>query len=284
MSQNSKINFTLFAQNTDVDYVQQACLCAMSIKNSNPNSSICLVTNDVVPDKYQNLFDYIREIPWGDAAQGQEWKIHNRWKVYHVTPYDNTIVLDVDMLVLDDLSRWWEFLQTKDLFFTSNVRTYRNDIVTSRFYRPAFDKFDLPDTYVGFYYFKKSNLAHTYFKWLELAVNNWEKFQGDFAGGKYYQRVASIDMLTAIIIKILGIENEVTCKVRDYPHFTHMKLHCQNWTNVKVDSWQKYVGTYLTNDGKLKIGNYFQQGVFHYTEDDFVNDRIVNIYEKLVGV
>lgn len=278
------VNFTMLAQNTDVDYVQQACLAAMSIKYTNKNSSICLVTNDSVPDRYKSLFDHIVEIPWGDSAKDYEWKIHNRWKIYHATPYEQTIVLDTDMLVLEDISKWWNFLQTKELFFTTNVRTYKNDIITSRYYRQAFDKFHLPNLYSGLHYFKKCEKSHYFYKWLELYLNNWEKFQGEFAGGKFYQKTASVDLAASLISKILGNYNDITCSVRDYPYFVHMKLHCQNWEQTHTTDWQKIVGVYLNEDLELKIGNYRQQGVFHYTEDTFVTDRIIGLYERKLGI
>ena len=42
-------NFTFLAQNNEKDsYVKQACLLAMSIRATNRNSKICLITNDNV--------------------------------------------------------------------------------------------------------------------------------------------------------------------------------------------------------------------------------------------
>ena len=101
-------NFTLLAQNSNDDYVKQACLCAMSIHATNPDSNVSLITNDVVPEKYKQLFDHIVEIPWEDHAKDEDWKISNRWKIYHATPYADTLVMDTDMLVLQDLSKWFE--------------------------------------------------------------------------------------------------------------------------------------------------------------------------------
>ena len=104
-------NFTMMAQNSEVDYVRQAVACAMSIRSTNPNSKICLITNDSVSFKYKQLFDDIVEITWKDGAKSSSWKIQNRWKSYHACPYESSIVLDTDMLVLNDISNWWTFLQ-----------------------------------------------------------------------------------------------------------------------------------------------------------------------------
>ena len=40
---NSTLDFTIYAQNSTDDYVQQACLAAMSIRLTNPKSKICLI-------------------------------------------------------------------------------------------------------------------------------------------------------------------------------------------------------------------------------------------------
>ena len=55
---------------------------------------------------YTNIddnFDQIIPIPFGDAADDSEWKVENRWKIYHASPYDETIVMDTDMLVLQNI-------------------------------------------------------------------------------------------------------------------------------------------------------------------------------------
>ena len=99
----------------------------MIIICSNKYVNICLITNDLVDIQYKHMFDHI--IPMQDINYNDEgeWKIHNRWQIYNCTPYDQTIVIDTDMLVLDDISSWWNYLQTKELFFVSNVKTYKNE-------------------------------------------------------------------------------------------------------------------------------------------------------------
>ena len=277
-------NFTMLAQNTEVDYVQQAYLNAMSIKATNNDANICLITNDEVPTKYKPLFDHIVEIPWGDHAKDSDWKIENRWKIYHASPYDDTLVMDTDMLVLQDISSWFDFLQNYDLFFTSNVYTYRNELITNNYYRHTFEKNYLPNIYCGVHYFKKCDLSHEFYTWLEMITNNWQKFYRQHAGGRMYQRKCSIDLSSAIATKIMNIESQVTNSRVKYPSFTHMKPRIQNWQNSVIDSWQNRVGTYLGEDLQLKIGNYTQTGVFHYTEDNFVKNRIITVYEKYLGL
>ena len=219
------INFTMFAQNNKDDYVRQAYVAAMSIRCSNKDVSICLITNDSVDIQYKHMFDYIIPMQNVNYNNEGEWKIHNRWQIYNCTPYDQTVVIDTDMLVLDDISSWWNYLQTKELFFVSNVKTYKNENVIDNYYRKAFKKYNLPNIYSGFHYFKKSEFSYTFYKCLE-------------------------------------------------------ETYIQGWSTPNSNSWQRIVGTYFTKDCELKIGNFQQHGIFHYTEKDFLTDEIVNTYES----
>ena len=105
--------FLVLAQNSNnIDYVRQAYALALSIKLSQTTvSDISIITNDPVPEDYKSVFDQIIPIPWIDSSTQSRFKVENRWKVYHCSPYEETIVLDSDMLVLEDLTSYWEKLQ-----------------------------------------------------------------------------------------------------------------------------------------------------------------------------
>ena len=274
--------FVFLAQNSKDDYVLQACLLAMSLKATQQDCNICLITNDDVPVKYKKLFDVIKEIPWTDSAEDKEWKVDNRWKLYHASPYDETIILDTDMLVLQDLENWWAFLKNYDLFFVSNVYTYRGELITSDYYRKTFTVNELPNLYAGFHYFKKCDFAKDFYSWLELVMNNWEFFYGKYAK-ELYQKSLSVDLSAAIVAKILDCDKQITNNKTLFPSFTHMKPYIQGWENVG-SKWQDRVGSYLTDDLKLKIGNHIQQGIFHYTEKDFVTHDKIKKFRTWLGV
>jgi hypothetical protein len=273
----------VLAQNSPkTDYVEQACLLAMSIKVTNPETLISVVTNDTVPEDYVKLFDKIIPIPFNDDATASDWKVENRWKLYHATPYDQTMVLDTDMLVLQDISSWWDFLENYKLYFTTKVFTYRGDVVTSDYYRKAFTSNSLPNLYSGLHYFEKSDLALEFYTWLELVMQNWELFYGLYVKESYPGRV-SVDVSAAIVAKILDCDSDITNKYVNFPTFTHMKSRVQGW-NKPVDSWQDALGVYIDRDCKIKIGNFSQLGILHYTENDFVTPELIERYRNYLHV
>jgi len=276
--------FVFLAQNNEnYDYVQQAYLLALSIRATQSDEyKICLVTNEKLNKKQKSVFDDVVEIPWEDAAKNSDWKIENRWKIYHATPYEENIVLDTDMIILQDISSWWDFLKNYNLFFTSKVYTYRGEVVSSDYYRKAFTENNLPNFYSGLFYFKKSDYAHDFFKITELIVNNWELFYGHYIKSHFPKR-QSMDLTYSLAAKILDIENEISNNRISYPSFTHMKPKIQNWEK-STEYWQDLIGVYLTDDIHLKLGNFTQSGILHYTEKDFVNENIIYKYENYLGI
>src|SRR6056300_1654050 len=218
--------YVMLAQNSEYDYVEQACLCTMSLHATNDAPKITLITNDTVPKEYISLFDNIVEIPWNDQAEESDWKVENRWKIYHASPYAETVVLDTDMLVLQDISSWWKFLSNYNLYFTSKVFTYRDKEIKDTVYRKAFIANNLPNLYSGFHYFKKGEKAHEFYRWLELVMNNWELFYGQYVK-EHYPKRPSIDVSAAIVAKILDCDTEITNNIVKYPSFTHMKSALQ---------------------------------------------------------
>ncbi len=274
--------FLVAAQNTDsVDYVKQAYVLALSIKNSQKNhSSLSIMTNDIVPDNYRKVFDHVIPIPWEDHSQDKSWKVENRWKLYHVTPYDETIVLDTDMLLLEDISLWWKHCSNYDLLFCNRVKNYKNEIILKdTFHRNAFIENNLSNPYFALHYFKKSNFVHEFYKVLEFVVFNWEWCWTKFAPN-YYQNWLSMDLASAIAIEILGCHEQVL-DIAGPLEFVHMKPAIQNWFEKNIP-WSEVVPFNINNNGDLIIGNMKQFKLIHYVEKDFISNSTVKTYENLL--
>ncbi len=262
------------AQNSKDNYVRQAYALALSIKKRNRiYKETCLVTNDTVPDEYKHAFDHIVPIPWGDDAEGAAWKIENRWKVIHASPFVENIVYDTDMLLLNSNDHWWKYLEQKDLFFTSNVTDYRGNVVNNDHYRKTFTDNNLVNVYSGAFYFKKTDRTYEFFKWLEIIVDQWRSFYPTHLK-KSPQTFCSVDVSAALALKFMDCEHEFVTNSL-IPSFTHMKPAIQGWNEVPV-KWTSFVNYFFDEKGNLKVGNFQQHGLFHYVEDEFLTDDIIN--------
>ena len=258
------------------EYVKQACLCAMSIKATQKIKNVSLATNDFVPRKYASLFDEIIEIPWVDMNfAATSYIAEQRWKAFHITPYEETVLLDTDMIFLSEVSHWWKYLSKQDICFTNNVFSYRNQKVTSDFYRKAFSENNLPSVYCAFHYFKQNDTCLKYYKTLENICKDFESYYKKYIV-KSRPELSSMDINHALACLITDT-NTNTCECLN---FVHMKSKVQDIENIS-SNWSDSLPYYFTDDLKLKIGNYLQHGIFHYTENKFCNDVIAK-YEKVV--
>jgi hypothetical protein len=177
--------FVVLAKNTaDTDYVKQAYVLALSILATQTETAISIVTNDNVPEEYQEVFDQIIPIPWEDQVSSR-YVAEHRWKIYHVTPYDETIVLDTDMIFLQDINDWWWYCQDHELLFCTSALNYKGDVIENSIYRKTFIQNNLPSPYFALHYFKKSERAEYFYKTLEFVVNNWAWCYGKLASEHY---------------------------------------------------------------------------------------------------
>ena len=271
MKENDQGFFVVAQNSTDCDYIRQAYYLAKSIERSQSTvKKISLMTNDIIPKEYISAFDKIIKIPFQDHALNNKWKVQNRWKAYHATPYEHTILLDADMLVLSDLDNVWKKLQDKNLYFTSQVKNFRGDILTDRVYRKTFIENALPNLYSGFCYFKKSSESLEFWKLVEFITYNWEKFYGEFSP-KNYQKFYSLDVTISIAVKILGFDN--CFDSNQICSFTHMKSLIQGWHSVHPD-WTKVAQVEIIDAETIYINQFKQSGVLHYIENSFLEDYI----------
>lgn len=263
----------IFAQNSDTDYVRQAYALALTIKKHNNFNKVCLVTNNTVDNNYKKIFDNIVPIPFGDMSKKTTWKIENRWKLIYASPFDETLVYDSDMLLLNSNDHYWDLLKNQDLVFTEFVKDYRGNIINDNILRKSFVANHLPNVYFGLHYFKKTTKAFEFYKWLEIITKDYKSYYKKFAP-KETQEFCSMDVSAAIAVKIIG---EHSC-FNNPLTFIHMKKELQKWQKIP-NRWHKSLLFNLTPEGKLFLSNMLQQGIFHYTEDEFLSDHLLKKIE-----
>lgn len=279
--------YLILAQNAkDHNYVKFAYALALSIKGTQSTvNNVSLVTNlSRIPKKYREVFDKILPIPWNDSAAKSDWKIENKWKYFHMTPYDETIVLDADMIFPQDISHWWDVLSQKEVWITTNPRTFKGDIIKSTYHRKTFISNNLPNIYTAFMYFKKTKMSAEMFKMTEIIFNNWERFYYNYLETDR-PKFLSGDVAYAMAIKMLGIEDECTGNLESLPTFTHMRGLAQDIGEDLINAeWPMSIPTYYSDDCSFKIGNYQQTLPFHYHIKTWLTDDIIEKLEKKINL
>jgi len=274
--------FTFAQNNREVDYLRLAYGLALSLKQSQPitnNLSVAITPDTVVPAKYREVFDQIIEIPWGDESATIGWKLKNEWKVYHISPYTETIKVAADMLWLEDVEYWWDYLSaTTDFYVCSEARTHRSDVISSDSYRQTFTANDLPNIYSDITWFRKKGEAEDAFALIEEIFKSWEEWFMMALEGRHRPVICSTDVVYALALKTAGIKFVPL----EFPVMTHLKpnlLDIGEW-----GFWSEYLRVDFTPACQCYIGGYRQTLPLHYQEKDFLTDQMITYLEKAVGV
>jgi hypothetical protein len=261
----------IFAQNSDINYVRQAYALALSIKKYNKINQVCLITNDPIPIEYIQVFDHVVPIPWKDMSKDSEWKIENRWKIIHCTPFKENLVYDSDMLLLGTNDHYWYHLENYDIALTEHVTNYKGTKITCKNnpYRRVFEGNNLPDIYFGLHYFKKNKVSYEFYKWLEIIIKNWDNFAKNYTKIST-QKTPSLDVASSLALQFgdFNVKNDILS-------FTHMKPLIQDWESSRVDLWHRFVNYHVNKNFEIYIGNHAQTGLLHYVEDGFLTDEII---------
>ena len=266
------------AENEFVDYLQLAYALAISIKNTQKPgfNQVALVINDKQKLKDLNsswVFDHV--IEWNQETfwDGRSW-------MDHLTPFEYTVCLDVDMLFMRDYSHWVEyFIENSELYVANKSYTYRGEIAVDHHYRKTFIKNDLPNLYSMYTFFKKdSEAVKEFFDLGRYIIKNPIEFSNIFLSD-HKPRVVGTDESFALAAKILDITDDIAYPL-EFPRVVHMKPMIQNWP-WPADCWSDHVGFYLNQKGQLKIGNYQQNDIVHYVEKDKINAEMIHILEEI---
>ena len=279
--------FLTFAQNgKDIsspkdNYLRMAYALALSLKVTQPKYdklTVIVSPDTLIPDIYKEIFDQIIEIHANDnLAAEHKWKLHNEYKAFHLSPYDETIKLAADMLFFSDITEWWELFKPFDFHAATQVRSHRGDIITSDYYRKTFTSNKLPNVYSDFTYFNKTHAPMEIFNLMEKIFRDWETFYMQFLDASRPTYV-STDIVYALALKLLDY-NLVDISL---PTFTHMKPYLLDIG--RVDYWSEHIRMDINSNCECKIGNYRQHFPLHYFEKWVLTEDIIEKYEKKLGI
>ena len=261
-----------------VDYLKLAYALALSIKNTQKPGydKVALVIDDKRKlDAVKSSWVFDQVIEWNQETfwDGRSW-------MDKLTPWENTVCLDADMLFLRDYSHWIDyFIENCDLYIASRAFTYRGEQITDDFYRRAFTRNELPNLYSMWTWFKKdSEVAKEFFELGRYILKNPKEFSNLYLPN-FKPKIVGTDEAFALAAKILDIQDDIAYDL-EFPRVVHMKGEVQNWP-WPADKFTNHVGFYVNKQAALKIGNYQQHDIVHYVEKDLVTDEVINILEEI---
>lgn len=267
------------SSNKETDYLRCAYAAAISIKLTQPKgyNNVALVIDDKSKiDTLKSSWVFEEVIEWKEESfwNGRSW-------MDRLSPFENTVCIDSDMLFQRDISHIIDhFVNNSDLYVLNKVYTYRQEIITNDFYRKTFTHNNLPNLYSMFTFFKKDKpIASDFFTLGRYIIKNPIEFNNLFLSN-YKPKILGTDEAFALSAKILDIDDIISYDI-DFLKIAHMKPMIQDWP-LYADRFNDIVGFYVDSNFKIKIGNFQQTDVIHYVEKNIVTDEIISIMEEIL--
>jgi hypothetical protein len=269
----------IVSTSVEYDYLKMAYAAAISIKNTQKQGydKVALVIDDA--DQLSKL-----KSPWV-FDEVIEWKEQTGWDgrswMDKLSPWENTICIDADMLFLRDYSHWVDyFIKNCSLYIPNNSYTYRGMTVVDDFYRKAFTKNNLPNLYSFFTYFKKhgKNVSE-FFTLNRYILKNPKEFSNCFLSNHVPTSIGT-DEAFALASEILDISHEISYDL-DFPRIVHLKSEIQDWP-VSVNNFIDYANIYFYKSAKLKLENFLQHDIVHYVDKRLMTDEYISILEEVL--
>jgi len=238
----------LFAHNNqEIDYGLQAIICAKFIKK-NLSVPVSIVTDQGTIDwldstnrDYKETFDQIIISEKFNNLSNRKryydgsltYKVSNFWNfdrslAYKLSPYDKTLVVDTDLLIVNDrLKSIWN---TDEDFM---INTYHKDLAADRdnseFARIADHSINF--AWATAFYFKKSLWTETFFDLCSHIIENYEFYKFTY---QIYYPVVRNDYVFSIALHMLqGFANKY--RPVNLPITIHYSLDKDELIEVKSD-------------------------------------------------
>lgn len=167
-----------------------------------------------------------------DTAQGKNMAFLNKCRMHQVTPYDKTLFIDSDTIVMKDFSDCFALLDEHEFIvpqfcdwktsgsrYKSRIKSWEGHI-SEALVRHAFDEPKAVN--IGFYGWKKG--AKIFDGWFDLALKNRDSFIPD--------EVACQIILPHVPHLVIGSEYNTSCKYEPLTENTrtlhfHGRKHCR---------------------------------------------------------
>lgn len=196
----------LFAFNSDkVNYIKLAELSAQLIKK-HMHLPVSVITDSDIQSPH---FETIKvDAPKGEnfrlsigSKKNEVWKNGDRYKVFDLSPYKTTLLLDTDYFVFDDsLSKFFDICE--DYLIASN-QTFVSTQSTN-----TMGSYGIPLLWATVLFFKKTKKTNLFFELVRRVQNNYEYYRNLYLINKSQYRNDYSFTIAHNIINGYKIENE----------------------------------------------------------------------------
>lgn len=284
----------LVAINNDkIDYLKMAYLCALFIRKNLGDVKISIITDDYsrgwyykeYKEKYDKLLDKIIIIDnvqddnisrnvrvYRDTnyySVSSNFNNKSRSDAFDLSPYDETLLIDTDYLVMSDLlNKVWD--NSEDILINSAA----NNLIHEPLMGPEFrlNDYGIRMYWATIIYFKKTERAKLLFEFVKHIKEHWDyyKLVYEFPGGLFrndYAFSIAIHVLNGFLendeIKSLPNKSILTLLDKDQIYKIINKNEIKVFVNDTKENWKFYVSKIKNIDvhcmNKLSLMNNFDE-------------------------
>lgn len=280
--------FVTLGIDTSSDQIRYSYALALSIKQCNPESEVCLIVDkdksDLVPSKYFDAFDYITELPYGNSGYNDGFHASNIWQLQHATPFDETIYVDSDTIFKNvDIELLWDSYKNYGIAVSSFARSYRNIPLNKTYMFETEIAYNLPKLYNSIIYFDRGAVESIeWFKMADPVFQNWRDVYNKLFTEKK-PSTFSKNVLCNVVTHLLDMENEIKCVL---PNLYDMHNKSQyHWSTDVPENWTDMLNSWFTQKQQLIIENSsISGGIIHYRDRKFLTNEVLNIIKPNVKI
>jgi hypothetical protein len=258
--------------------IEQAVVLASSLKLIDPDREFCLVVDkfDSVPQKYEDTFDSIVELPYGHYDPTEDIAI-NLWQLYACSTFEHTMYIDRRCIVTNNMDDLWDNMVLHDYIFSKSVENFRGETVPLEYRFSTHERNDIPTYMTDVFYFNRSERSEQLFKMLDVVLKEFRrvylKFINENRPGYF-----DLNLLINTTLKMLGEETNI------HGHIPYKLLSLDNLTLDDDDlptDWIDYLSSWFAN-GVFKVNNHRVSGIICYNSDAFLDEEILDDYRQRV--
>jgi hypothetical protein len=274
--------FVILASSTEQQ--RQAAACAYSIRARNPEAKVSMLIPklDHLVEEYRQAFTDVHALKFRTNN-----KMHIRaqdWQLYWSTPYEYTIALDCRTLVNTNFDTIWEYLiDHHDVCFPTQVCDFRLQPIQTHYLDDAFAEHEMQRVYTSMFYFRKSDTALVYFKFLDPCCQNWEQLVSSTLGRHLADSDSGefdVNLVHSFCIHRLDMTARVTAIHPEILEYVDMDIRNLRIFLHRLERWTSYLTVWPSLQGNVKIQNYVMGDVFNYMESEFLTEEIFDAQRK----
>lgn len=252
--------------------IEHAHALSISLKLADPDRETCVVVHkfEHVPSRYEDSFDYIVELPFGRTEVNHHDALIDWWQLYNATPFDQTLYIDSNSLVVGPIGSLWEVMAGNSMML-GMAHDFRQQFTRNDQKFIPLDKNKIVARDATLVYFEKDEQSSEFFKLADPLFKNWRDVYIE-TNTEFRVNDFNYTLMFNVVASMTG--NPIV----QSKSFTYTDLSIDILWNSEIENpepWMDQLNIWFTDGLELKINNYNQTGIVHYNDPDFLTADIV---------